>query len=665
MKKINIILTALALIFGAAACNSLDLEPKGVLADNTMFNSEYGIQKYLAAIYNNLPIEDFNYAYSKSDNSTGYGRGGNRWDALKGYGSTVAGHTTGRIGSAGTGGQFGYWPYDYIRDINVLITKLPEYADNFTEERYNELMAEARFIRAYFYFALAKRYGGVPIVDSVQDPTADIESLQIPRSTEYDTWKFIYEDLKFAMENGSSDRANTSRGNRYVAAALMSKAMLWAGSVAKYNSTTEITGPATEAGLMGMDNTYAAEFFKYAYDACKMISEGGYSLHTGADKEKAYTEVFIENTDEDIFVKSFGEPHTQVLWETALYSSYDALILPKGIAQEEGTNLNATWDIVSLYEVPAVVDENGYPIRFDSLDEFWKGKKAENGDVIIPAMEPRCKANFFFSGMKESLSGEIIDVQAGVYKEYPGTAKDGCPDTNVEDGYAKEHRVRAKSPGSTMKIGAWEGKVNGIHGFADNGNDVGYSTTGILIRKYVNYKADPSKRVLHQSTQSWKVFRYGEILCNWAEAAYELGLETGDEALKQEAFVHINALRDRAGATKHDMVGAPQDVGTDLYGFPLDENLQYIRDERARELCIENQLEWDYRRWRIFHHKFESAYLPKVLFGYYVIDEDKYIFLNERIPIAYSISFNKIHYYEAIPGHEINKNPNLVRNDGY
>ncbi len=660
MKKINIILAALALIFGASACNSLDLEPKGVLDDNALFNSEYGIQKYLAGIYNDLPIEDFCYKYA--DDEKGYstdgaagGHRGNVWQAQKGYGSTIAGHTTGR-GNGDMGGQWGYWPYGHIRDVNVFIEKLPDYADNFTEDRYNELMAEGRFMRAYFYFAMAKRYGGVPIVDKVLDPTTPLEELQVSRATEYDTWKFIYEDLKFAMDYGSTDRANTSRANRYSAAALMSKAMLWAGSVAKYNSYTGITGPATEAGLMGMDNTVAAEFFQYAYDACKMISEAGYTLHTGADKEKAYTEIFIEATNEDIFVKGFGDQPSVVPWNSSLYSSYDDMILPKGtgMAQNVGAAIHATWDIVSLYEVQPVVDENGYPIRFNSLDEFWK-----NG------MEPRCKANFFFSGMTEPVSGTVLDIQAGVFKEYPGTAKDGCPDTNVEDAYAQAHRIRAAQPGTVQNIGGTEYKINGANGYATGTGDEGYSTTGIFVRKYMDYNMDPSLRVLHKSTQDWKVFRYGEILMNWAEAAYELGLETGNEALKKEAFEHINAIRERAGATPHAMVDNPADIGTELYGFPLDENLKYIRDERERELCLENQIEWDNRRWRIAHLKFEANYLPKILFGYYVIAEDKYIYLNEAEVFGRGLSFNKIHYYEAIPGGEINKNPNLVRNDGY
>ena len=40
-------------------------------------------------------------------------------------------------------------------------------------------------------------------------------------------------------------------------------------------------------------------------------------------------------------------------------------------------------------------------------------------------MEPRCRANFFFPGMTDNVSGQVIDIQGGVYTSYPGTAADG------------------------------------------------------------------------------------------------------------------------------------------------------------------------------------------------------------------------------------------------
>ena len=213
---------------------------------------------------------------------------------------------------------------------------------------------------------------------------------------------------------------------------------------------------------------------------------------------------------------------------------------------------------------------------------------------------------------------------------------------------------------------------------AEGTGDEGYSRMGACIRKYVQAEGT-NARVFFTNSQPWKVFRYGEILLNWAEAAYELGLITGSDDLKAEAFEHINEIRDRAGAHPHAMVTNPADIGSEIYGFPIDENLQYIRDERARELVFENHRVFDIRRWRVADIMFMDGVYTHGLLAYQVLDEinpdwkegddpDKkymWIFLPEVEREGRRVNFNKKDYYDQIPGGEINKNPLLVRNDGH
>lgn len=628
-----------------SSCYDLELQPKGILDESVLTANDNGIKKYLAGVYNDLPIEDFNF-----NMNDGYpNHSGQYWEANKNSIATCAAEGLGRTPNMGEG--FEYWPYGRIRDINVFLAAVETSKDKYTEEKYKEYLGEGRFLRAYYYFGLAKRYGGVPLIDEVQDPTADIETLQVPRSTEYDTWKHIYEDLKFAMENASSDKTSLHRATRYAAAALMSRAMLYAGRIAKYNQHTGVTGPACEAGLMGMSSGYAQEFFQYAYDACKFLQDAGFKLHTGANKETAFVEVFTKDeTEEDIFIKAYGANATTP-FNANLYHCYDAMTLPlgEGMSTAVGCALQPAYDLVRLYDMPAITDEDGKPVRFNSLDELWKSDQ----------MEPRAKATVFFSGMTDPVSKQVLDIQAGYYKSYPGTTEDGAPE-NTENAYTNQYRVRAQKAG-TVENGM---KVNGKFGYATGVGDEGYSYSGMLIRKYVTADASMRTGEFYKSYQPWKVFRYGEILCNWAEAAYELGDITNNESLKQEAFVHVNELRDRAGAKHHDMVASPEDVGTELYGFPIDENLQYIRDERQRELAFENQAYWDLRTWRIMDVKFQN-YWAHCLMGYYVADEGKYIFLPEVNPFGRQLTFNKRQYYKQLPGYELLRNPNLVRNDGY
>ena len=651
---------AAAIGLTVTSCYDLDLEPKGLIYENVLFQSESGVQKYFALLYQDCPIEDFNY--KQNGNAKGYAtvnqdgwHTGNKWEAQKGSPAAAAAEATGRDPSYGDG--WGYWPYDRIRDINTFIKNFPQYKSYYTDEKYNNLLGEAYFLRAYYYFGIVKRYGGVPIVKDVLDPTAPLEELQQPRDTEYDCWKFIHDDLVFAMENCTSDKTQLNRANRYAAAALMSRAMLYAACSAKYGSYPGITGPAVTSGLMSIPSDKAEEFFQYAYDACKFIHDAGYTLHNGSDKEQGYLEVFLTNTEEDIMIKEYG-PNTTTPTNTRLFHCWDDMVLPKGegLAQTVGCALQPVWELIKLYEMPAITDEDGKPVRFDRVEDIWDTDE----------MEPRCRANFFFPGMTDNVSGQVIDLQGGVYTSYPGTAADGTAEVgNSVSDYTEKYRIQAQQPGTTQNINGVDVKVNGRYGMSMGTGDEGYIYTGAVIRKYVNYNSAVGDRKMFGSTQAWKVFRYGEVLMNWAEAAYELGLIRNDADLKAEAFEHVNEIRDRAGAHRHEMVANPQDVGSALYGIPIDENLQYIRDERARELCFENLRLFDLRRWRVADMMFKDGMFTHCIQPYYVIDEGKYIFLNEVTKESRKVSFEKRWYYEQIPGGEINKNPNLVRNDGY
>ena len=689
MKTIKNIfsLTTILLLFGS--CAKLDLQTKGVFDENVLLNSDYGVQKYFTGLYCDLPIEDFNYSGCGDlggENEVGYssynGKGyhaGNIWMGSKNSPAMVSLEGFSR-GYWNISGAFGYWPYQSIRSINNFLEKFPAYKDNFNEETYNSYIGEARFLRAFYYYGIVKRYGGVPLIDKVQDPTADPETLRVPRSTEYDCWKFIYEDLKFAMEHMSTDKMQVYRANRYAAAALMSETMLYAGSVAKYNHYVGISGQATSRGYMGMPSSAAKEFFTYAYDACKLIAEAGYTLHTGTDKVKAYKEVFLGNNagTEDIFVKAYDPKQNTAEFKMGLSHCWDDNVLPlgEGLGQQGGVKLHGVWELLGLYQMPAVVDAEGKPVRFDKLSDIWDNDE----------MEARCKANFLFDGMTEAASGIVMDIQAGIFTSFPGLASDAISDPNVDNDYTLKYRLRAESDDVSRKVGSKADgtivldysdsdaevvnkygvvKVNGVHGCPFNTQDEFRSRSGILINKYVDDKGTSATRRYWGSTQAWKTFRYGEILLNWAEAAYELGLEDNNPALMKEAIDHVNEIRERAGARPYVMVDSPADVGSAMYDYPLDENLQFIRDERKRELCFENQSDWDMRRWRVLHNIHQN-YITTMFYGYYILDEGKYIYLNEVNALNdRRTTYHKRYYYEDIPASEIAKNDKLIHNDGY
>src|SRR5690606_39033300 len=107
-------------------------------------------------------------------------------------------------------------------------------------------------IRAFVYFELVKRMGGVPLVTEqlIYDFAGDPSYLQVPRSKEHEIYDFIYSELEEIKADLALNNASKTRANTFAALALESRTMLYAASLAKYNNmmASPITTPGGEVG---------------------------------------------------------------------------------------------------------------------------------------------------------------------------------------------------------------------------------------------------------------------------------------------------------------------------------------------------------------------------------------------------------------------------------
>lgn len=87
-------------------------------------------------------------------------------------------------------------PYTIIQAANDAIA-LVEQSSALSDAVKKSSLSQVRYIRAYSYYKLVTLYGGVPIIET-RDPDKQI----IPRNSEEEVWKYIIEDLKFAVANG-------------------------------------------------------------------------------------------------------------------------------------------------------------------------------------------------------------------------------------------------------------------------------------------------------------------------------------------------------------------------------------------------------------------------------------------------------------------------------
>lgn len=598
MRINKILVSALVMALSFYSCDYLDVPPINIIQDDAIFNSESGITSYMTTLYYDLPIEDFRYT-QQGFNVSGKGQG-----RLPNVSGEAMCSSSDDISTIGDGTWWGCWDYGKIRRVNYFLKNFPAYKSNFQNTVLADAwMGEAHFIRAYCYFAMVKRYGGVPILREPQEYVGDIESLKVPRDTEKACYDFIAEDLDeaFRLLPDNEEILGKGRATKYAALALKSRAMLYAGSIARY-------GTVDLNGLVGIDKALANDYFELAYKAVKELEKSKrFSLYRkNSDKEKNFAELFLaEDSPENIFCKYFQRNVNAHGW--------DVYFVPY---QYRGngfsSNMNPTLEFVEMFEhkdgTPANFAERAKDTYFDDPSELFQNMDARfGGSIIYP--------NAIFKG-------EPCSIQKGLI---------------IEDGSKKENATNYEEAVYTAN----DGQVYHIVGKSGSGNYSG-NMTGFFMRKYLNENMPQSEVIENYSEQHWIEFRYAEALLNGAEAAVEMGQHLDD------ALLWINDIRSRANIKQLSLSDLTVDTA---------------RHERRIELAFENHTYWDLRRWRIADKEIETKQYTG-LCPYFDINKQKYIF-EEVAANKYYYTFDVKMYYERIPDGEIAKNEKLKQNPYY
>jgi hypothetical protein len=137
--------------------------------------------------------------------------------------------------------------------------------------------------------------------------------------------------------------------------------------------------------------------------------------------------------------------------------------------------------------------------------------------------------------------------------------------------------------------------------------DLSVAPTGYQCVKYMT---DPSQDGWNANTNDLPVFRYAEVLLNFAEAKAELGQLTQDDVDRS-----INLIRSRAGMPGVDVGNIPPDPELQsLYADVTDSRILMVRRERRIELAMEGFRYDDLMRWKEGHllaAPFYGMYYPQ------------------------------------------------------
>lgn len=663
MKKNILSIFSLCALMGLSGCNAfLELEPLDKVSPDQLLETEGGVKALLANIYTMIPMEDFNYRPNAGFNQRGYD-GVNETTNL----AFLTDEATRSDGGVGIGYEgFNYWPYGDIRQVNIFMQNVEKAkeAGTISVADADRMTGEAHFARAYMYYGLVKRYGGVPLIDKVQDDdytNGGPGAVAVPRSTELDTWKFVLNECTLAAATlpDATSGSDLYRVTKWAAYALKSRVALHAASVAKYWNLAPLAGEAVTQKLVGgMTSADADAFYKECIEASKfLIENSGKSLYKPAPatvKEAAsnFQALFLNDQNEEvIFSKAYlnGTTNTN---QGHSYAQFNILPQVNPGALKYG-RFNPMLEIVDLFE-DYTDDGTGKSAkivtRTDGNEDAYIANfhNMNNASVVNTLMSvPFVKYNDLY----EPFANKDARLLASVV--VPGSSYAGT-EIIIQGGFIKDNNSYvAYSNESTQKNGTTyyalgaEGETM-FSGFnnVNSGEDANWTATGFGVRKYMPEGESMSPDRL-SSTTSYIDMRLAEVYLNYAEAVVENGSGFGDKELAEN---YLNALRRRAGHTDR-----------------ISLTLESVLKERRVEMAFEGKRFWDMNRRREFHTEFSNNRIRKALVP--MLDlrgaEPKYVFARVNYfgdETRGGRTFQNINYYRGIPNIATN---GLVQNPGH
>lgn len=228
MKKILAIFTLIASLTFTSCEDFLNEEVRGQQNLDTYFQSAEDAESFITGCYQAITFGgwwNINTVWLLSEMCSDDGWMGNTTQSQSDYISLAHYQGTGQS----NGAISNFWQYRYkgILRCNVAVERIGDSPIS-DEAMKNRLVAEARFLRGYFYFELVRNFGGVPLVTSFLMPE-EIEG--ITRASAEEVYKFIEDDLKAAAavlpQRSEYADADMGRATRGAALGLLGKVYLY------------------------------------------------------------------------------------------------------------------------------------------------------------------------------------------------------------------------------------------------------------------------------------------------------------------------------------------------------------------------------------------------------------------------------------------------------
>ncbi|MBN9379682.1 MAG: RagB/SusD family nutrient uptake outer membrane protein [Chitinophagaceae bacterium] len=246
MRKILTWIMVTAAIATFTACKKYLQETVVAGVSYQLYETPAGIEGALVSAYNTLRLD------VQGERSLTFSDAGTDLFTVGSDGNTTFNEYLATLSSLDT--RIGdYWDYHYtgIGQCNVTLDYLPK-VTGMADSRKKVIEAEARFLRAWYYFDLVQHYGSVPLVlASTSKVVTDFK-----RAPAKDVYASILSDLTLAYGQLPLTPAQQGRVTKAAAAHLLAKVYLARGSAA---STTQQSIRGTQTSDMDSVIYYASQ----------------------------------------------------------------------------------------------------------------------------------------------------------------------------------------------------------------------------------------------------------------------------------------------------------------------------------------------------------------------------------------------------------------------
>lgn len=459
-----------------------------------------------------------------------------------------------------------------IRLCNTMLANVDKPID-LTEGEKRRWIAEAKFLKAYYHFCLARMYGPVPIIRENLDIDATPDEVRIKREHIDTVFNYIVRLLDEAAPDLPPIITNISRElgrvTRPIALTLKAEVRTLAASPL-FNGNPDYAGFRDKEGMPLFSASpdpvkwdSAAKACKAAIDECESRGIKLFTLVAPPPNagnvvdslkkiltiQQTLTEKWDENPEliwahtPTFYYQGYSTPRMTSLSIVNVFSNPGTFAVPIATAElfytDKGVPMNEdrTFDYAGRYDLQAGDASSKYYIR-----QNYTTVKAHFG------REPRFYADLAFDGANWFGNG-VFDQENMLYVEARGNvSKAGPKDRNR------------------------------------------YNATGYWAKKTVSYQSVYDDGFQEVSFHM-PIMRLAGLYLLYAEALNEA------QGPVPEVFTYIDKVRERASLP--GVQEAWTNYSRNPTKFSTKEGMrEIIHRERRIELCFESQAGWDLRRWK-------------------------------------------------------------------